>query len=270
MTLPKKLLLATVASFCLLSAEELPFRPSPVPGGVAAVPLPRSAQAPLVHYRGERVLVRRSGEAWVAVVGIPLDAKVGPDTIEAGGKKIPFTIRPKKYPVQRLTLKNKHQVNPDPEDTERILKDRALTAPVWKEWPEGLVPTLRFVQPTAGELTASFGKRRFFNGEARNPHAGLDIAAPAGRPVKATADGRVALTGDLFFSGNTVMIVHGEGVVTLVCHLTDITVKEGQTVHTGDLVGHVGSTGRATGPHLHWMVSLNNARVDPALFLQGK
>jgi murein DD-endopeptidase MepM/ murein hydrolase activator NlpD len=109
--------------------------------------------------------------------------------------------------------------------------------------------------------------RRIFNGEPRNPHPGLDIAAPRGTAVCAPAGGVVLLTGEFFFSGNTVLIGHGEGVVSLLCHLQDIKVRQGQALRPGDLVGHVGTTGRSTGPHLHWTLSLNNARVDPGLFL---
>ena len=243
----------------------LPFRPSSVPGGVALVPL--AAKPSAVRFNGERVLVLADGKGWAAVVGIPLSVKPGKAFIDADGKKVAFTIRPARYPEQHLTLKNDHQVNPDAEEMARIEKEQALMAPVWKAWPEGLSPSLRFLQPTQGRLTSSFGLRRFFNGEARAPHSGLDIAAPAGQAVRAPADGVVMLTGDFFFSGNTVLIAHGEGVVSLLCHMKDLAVAQGQAVKAGDLVGHVGMTGRATGPHLHWALSLNNARVDPRLFL---
>lgn len=263
-------LLAALSTLGPGASEALPFRPSPVPGGVVVVPLPASTQAPEARYHGERVLVRRTRGGWEAIVGIPLSAQAGQDVLEAGGRKLPFTLHAKHYHEQRLTLKNPHQVNPDPEEQARIAREQALTGPVWKAWPSDLVPTLRFEQPTPGRLTASFGMRRIFNGEARSPHPGLDIAAPRGQAVGAPAAGTVMLTGDLFFSGNTVMIAHGEGVVSMLCHLTDITVKEGQAIKTGELIGHVGSTGRATGPHLHWTLSLNNARVDPGLFLRSR
>lgn len=245
----------------------LPFKPSPVPGGVAILALPGGAGAPKATYRGEPVLVRRGAKGWVAVVGIPLSAKPGRDAIEARGRAIPFTIRPKRYPEQRIHLKDQRQVTPNAEDEARIAREQALMGPAWKAWPEGLVPTLRFQQPTPGALTSSFGLRRIFNGEPRAPHAGLDIKAPAGQAVRAPAAGVVVLTGDFFFSGNAVFLAHGEGVVSLFAHLSKITVKQGQMVGAGDLLGEVGMTGRATGPHLHWSLSLNNARVDPRLFL---
>ena len=254
----------------LLIAGDLPFKPSPVPGGVAVVALPAKATASVVTYRGEPVLTRRSGQGWVAVVGIPLSTKPGEQALEVGGHEVPFTVRPKRYPEQRVRLRDQRKVTPNAEDEARIAKEQVRMAPAWKAWPEGLVSSLTFRHPTPGDLTASFGMRRIFNGVPRSPHAGLDIRAPKGQAVQAPAPGLVVLTGDFFFSGNAVFIAHGEGVVSLLCHLSKISVQEGQLLQTGDLVGEVGSTGRASGPHLHWSLSLNNARVDPRLFLGGR
>ena len=264
-------LFAMLAAGVVQSAEpaKLPFKPSPVPGGVAIVALPAKATAPVVTYRGEPVLTRRSGRGWVAVVGIPLSAKPGEQAIEVDGRMVPFAIRPKRYPEQRVTLKDQRKVTPNAEDEARIAKEQVLMAPAWKAWPEALVPSLSFRQPTPGALTASFGLRRIFNGVPRSPHSGLDIRSPQGQAVRAPAPGRVVLAGDFFYSGNAVFIAHGEGVVSLLCHLSKVSVKEGQVLQTGDVVGEVGSTGRASGPHLHWSLSLNNARVDPRLFLGG-
>lgn len=261
-------LLLTVLSGVLLGAKApaLPFHPSPVPGGVAVVPLPGKASS-RATYHGEPVLVRRSGQGWVAVVGIRLSAKPGVDHVEVEGREVPFTIKPKRYPEQRVQLKDTRKVTPNAEDEARIAKEQALIGPAWKARPEGSVPSLAFQRPVPGALTASFGMRRIFNGIPRSPHAGLDIRAPQGQPVRAPAAGTVVLTGDFFFSGNAVFIAHGEGVVSLLCHLSKITVTQGQTVQAGDLVGEVGMTGRASGPHLHWSLSLNDARVDPRLFL---
>lgn len=245
----------------------LPFKASPVPGGVALVSIPGKHQPQKVTYRGEPVLTRQVAAGWVAVLGLPLSAKPGKDTLDVDGHAVSFTIKPKKYPEQRVHLKNQRQVTPNSEDEARIAKEQLLLAPAWKAWPEGLIPTLSFRQPTPGALTASFGMRRIFNGEPRSPHAGLDIRAPQGQAVRAPAAGVVVLTGDFFYSGNAVFLAHGEGVVSLFAHLSKIAVKQGQMVQAGELLGEVGSTGRATGPHLHWSLSLNNARVDPRLFL---
>jgi murein DD-endopeptidase MepM/ murein hydrolase activator NlpD len=263
-------LLLAAASAGVMGAEPsaLPFKPSLVPGGVGIIAIKGRDQAPRVTYRGEPVLTRHLPTGWVTVVGLPLSAKPGPDTLEVDGHAVPFTIKSKRYPQQRLHLENKRLVTPNPEDEARIAKEQALMAEAWKAWPEGFVPTLAFRQPTPGVLTSSFGLRRIFNGQARAPHSGLDIKAPAGQTVRAPAAGVVVLTGDFFFSGNTVFLAHGEGVVSLFAHLSKVAVTPGQVLKAGEVLGEVGKTGRATGPHLHWSLSLNNARVDPRIFLR--
>ena len=125
-----------------------------------------------------------------------------------------------------------------------------------------------FIPPKAGKFINSFGRKRFFNNEERAPHSGLDIPAPIGQKVVAPADGIVVQTGDYFFNGKTVLIDHGQGLISMFCHLSKIEVSKGQHITQGELLGLVGNTGRVTGPHLHWVMSLNDARVDPQLLLK--
>ncbi|MCW8972726.1 MAG: M23 family metallopeptidase, partial [Gammaproteobacteria bacterium] len=164
-------------------------------------------------------------------------------------------------------LKNKRQVDPYADDLKRIRREQARSRKAFASWDAARTAELDFLLPVSGRLSGTFGKKRFFNGQPRRPHSGLDIAAPTGTPVKAPTAGKVIETGNYFFNGNTVFIDHGEGLVTMFCHLDSIDVKVGQAVNRGDVVARVGATGRVTGPHLHWTVSMNNTRVDPGLFL---
>ncbi len=253
-----------------LAAIELP-RERAVPGGVALLPIIADGkQAPQVLYDGERVMVLETPVGWTAVVGIPLEARPGRHEIEVrakGTSRIAFDVRHQDYETQHITLSDQRMVTPPAEVRERIFREAARINAAFAHWSEELVAELPFSLPARGRESSAFGLRRIFNGEPRRPHSGLDIAGPTGTPVVAPAKGRVINTGDYYFNGKTVFLDHGRGLVTLYCHLDEIHVREGDVVTRGDPLGTIGATGRATGPHLHWTVSLNNARVDPKLFL---
>ncbi|MDU8430150.1 peptidoglycan DD-metalloendopeptidase family protein [Pseudomonas syringae] len=240
----------------------------PVPGGVAVIDLGTGAQAPTATYQGKPVLVvKEQGTRWLAIVGIPLTVKPGTQQVTSGGRTLNFTVGSKKYPEQHITLKNKRQVNPNPEDNKRIEGELAEQIRAYRSFSPGTPSNLILDKPVNGPLSSKFGVRRFFNGEERNPHSGLDFAVPAGTPIKSPAAGKVILTGNYFFNGNTVFVDHGQGFISMFCHMSKIDVKVGDQVPRGGVVGKVGATGRATGPHMHWNVSLNDARVDPAIFI---
>lgn len=247
---------------------------APVPGGVAVLALGDGPTAPEVTFLERRALVvREEGRQWIAVVGIPLSAKAGEQQASVrdakGARTLSFTVRPKEYAAQRITLKNPRQVNPSDEDMKRIEREMAEQSAANRSYRAGVTPSnLILDRPVpGGRLSSPFGLRRIFNGEERNPHSGLDFAVPAGTPIKAPAAGVVTLVGDYFFNGKTVFLDHGQGMVSMFCHMSAIDVKVGDEVPRGGVVGKVGATGRATGPHLHWNVSLNDARVDPAIFI---
>jgi len=240
----------------------------PVPGGVAVIELGTGAQAPKATYDGKPVLVVKEQETWRAIVGIPLTVKPGSQQrITADGRQLAFAVVNKKYPEQHITLKNKRQVNPNPADLKRIENELAVQSKAYRTFSPNTPSNLLLDKPVNGPLSSKFGVRRFFNGEERNPHAGLDFAVPAGTPVKTPAAGKVILIGNYFFNGNTVFVDHGQGFISMFCHLSKIDTQVGQQLARGAVVGKVGSTGRATGPHMHWNVSLNDARVDPAIFI---
>ncbi len=263
------LLLATPAGAA--GAAELPTA-RPVPGGIALVDLgPAGAQAPAAFRNAERVLVRADGGHWFAVVGIPLAAAPGAQLLSvressSASRTIRFDVQPKDYPTQALKVAPKH-VDLSPKDLARYQREKQRLETVLASWSDAAPATLALAAPVGGTRSSSFGSRRVFNGQSRNPHTGMDIAAAAGEPVAAPAAGRVIETGDYFFNGNTVILDHGEGLLTLYCHLSRIDVRVGQQVAAGTPLGLVGATGRATGPHLHFGVMLNRAWVDPELLL---
>jgi murein DD-endopeptidase MepM/ murein hydrolase activator NlpD len=241
------------------------------PGGIARIALGASTDSPQVSFNGVPVLVVQDGTQWTAIVGIALGAAPGPArvTIQRGHEapvEQSFSIKPFHYAEQRLTVAP-GQVDLSKHDLERYERERKHLAEVTSTFSSTPPTTLLLHPPVPGVRSSSFGLRRVFNGQSRNPHSGMDIAAALGTPVVAPAAGRVIDTGDYFFNGNTVWIDHGAGLLTMVCHLSSIAVKVGDDVAAGAPIGAVGATGRATGPHLHWSVTLNRAMVDPALFL---
>ncbi len=170
----------------------------PVPGGVAVVDLGPAASAPSARFDGKPVLVVKEQDNWLAIVGIPLTQKPGQAVVQQGSRSLPFTVGHKQYPEQRITLKNTRQVNPNPADLKRIDRELAEQIKAYRSFSPALPSNLILDKPVNGPLSSKFGVRRFFNGEERNPHAGLDFAVPAGTPIKTPANGKVILVGDYF------------------------------------------------------------------------
>ncbi|MCY1404380.1 hypothetical protein D9M71_195870 [compost metagenome] len=244
----------------------------PVPGGVAVIQLGNGNETPKASYQGKPVMViKEEGRDWIAIVGIPLTVKPGTQQVQvrqgAASRSQNFTVGAKHYKEQRITLKNTRQVNPLPQDLKRIERELAEQTTAYRTFSPGTPSNLVLDKPVSGPLSSPFGLRRFFNGEERNPHSGLDFAVPAGTPIKTPAAGKVILIGDYFFNGRTVFVDHGQGFISMFCHMSKVEVQLGQQLPRGGVVGRVGATGRATGPHMHWNVSLNDARVDPAIFI---
>ncbi len=240
------------------------------PGGVVILDLGEASAAPEASFDEVPVAVLRTTAGWKAMIGIPLSTKPGSHTLElvidGVHKKRQFDIADKAYKEQHITIENKRKVNPNEEDMKRIRKDRTSIANA-KRYRHPEILATRFSLPTEGVRSSSFGSRRFFNKQARRPHGGMDIAAPAGTPILAPADGYVIETGDYFFSGKCIFLGHGAGLQSFYAHLSEIDVEPGTFVKRGDKIGEVGATGRVTGPHLHWSVGLNRTWVDPEIFL---
>jgi murein DD-endopeptidase MepM/ murein hydrolase activator NlpD len=275
MTVKMKRATGWLATLCLAlgAATALAALPKEarVPGGVAFVELPDQPSAPTALFDGRRVAVVKRNAKWVAVVGIPLDTQPGVQKLKvataAGTNEVSFNVVDKQYRTQHLTIKNQRQVDPNPDDLKRINAEQQRSRAALRMFSEIETPTLQLLVPVPGTRSDSFGSRRFFNGQPRQPHSGMDIAAGKGTPIRSPAAGTVVEVGDFFFNGNTVYIDHGAGLVTMYCHLDRIDVKLGDVLAAGQQIGTVGATGRVTGPHLHWGVALNGAMVDPALFI---
>ena len=256
-----------------LLASPLP-KQNAVPGGAVAVPFAwEKAQTPYVEYRDRRVMAIKHEQQWYAVIGIPLNARAGEhqfsvrESANTKAQTQSFTVNAKEYEAQYLTIKNKRKVNPNPDDLKRIRKEKKRITQAFQSWTTANTPNLKFLRPAEGPMSSPFGLRRFFNQQPRKPHSGLDIAAPIGSPIVAPEGGTVVTVGDFFFNGKSVFIDHGYGLVTMYCHMDRIDVEEGQSIKRGEQLGTIGKSGRVTGPHLHWSVSLNNTRVDPILFI---
>ncbi len=250
---------------------ELP-RASLVPGGIFIAPIDAPpTRMPVVTYDGKRVMVLKSGQHWITVVGLPLATTPGRASIlvqsaDAAETPVSFDVLDKKYSIQSLKVAP-GKVDLSPEDLARAEKETLRIHAALATYTAQPPATLHLLQPVPGRRSSSYGLRRVFNNEPRNPHTAMDIAAPTGTPIKAAAEGRVLDAANFFYAGNTVIVDHGEGLITMYCHLSEIGVKVGDHLNRGDILGKVGATGRVTGPHLHWAVALNQTLVDPALFL---
>ena len=265
--------LLTILTIATGSALALP-RGSNVPGGIARVPLGTLLDypdKPKAWLDGQSVWVAADDGHWVAVVGVPLDTPTGTKTLRVatnrGERSVSFPVVEKRYAEQHVRLKDSSKITLSPDDEKRALAEIERIQSLKKHWREIDDTDSNFIRPADGRLSSRFGLRRIFNGAPRAPHSGLDFAAPRGAPVITAASGRVLAIDDYFFNGKTVFVDHGNGLLSMYCHLDRMDVKPGDTLRKGQRLGLAGATGRASGPHLHWSVVLNGTMVDPELFL---
>ena len=257
---------ATVLALCLSAVTSA--QNSSWPGGIANLDLgPADGSPPVVKFDGKRALVLNSGGNWHAIVGVPLSAETGRANITfADGTILSFDVDEHAYLEEHLEVAQSY-VSLSEENLARYQRERKVIDAALNNWRDVPIEDVSLASPVEGPRSSSFGKRRFFNDEPRSPHSGMDIAVPEGTPIAAPRGGVVSETGDFYFNGNTVFVDHGQGLVTMYCHMSKIGVEKGQQVGAGETIGLVGKTGRVTGAHLHFGTYLNGNAVDPALLL---
>lgn len=265
-----------IVLFCIgfsLWAEFLP-KHAPHVGGVI-VEKSLSAKEPIkAFHEGKPLKTFYTKGAWHVLAGVPLlySKKYFPILIRyADGSEALRNIRleKKEYKKQYITLKTNKHVSLSQKNLNRHYKEKKRSKKALTSFSTNKIKNLAFIKPVDVKISDDFGKRRYFNKQPRKPHSGVDMAAPVGTAIKAPANAKVLISSNFFFNGNTVYLDHGEGVVSLYCHLDKIYVKEGDVLKQGDVLGTVGKTGRVTGAHLHWGVSLNGAMVDPRFFIDA-
>lgn len=226
------------------------------------------------RFLGRRVPFFRDASGSVGLLGIDMQDAPGThelsiDVTDAqGARRLSYNVLviKERYPVQHLTLP-KDKVDLDDESLVRVKAEQEQVNTTLAEMSPERFWEGGFIEPVHGTVSGAFGRVRVINGQARSPHNGEDIAAPLGADVLAMNDGVARLTVDHFFSGKGVFVDHGLGLYSMYFHLSDIAVQNGERVTRGQVIGKVGASGRATGPHLHWGVRLNGARVNPYALL---
>ncbi len=244
-------------------------------GGVCLVAA--SSRDPLETARGEfdgeRFPLTRMPRnvGFQGLLGIDMSKPSGSYRLKVSGKTasqklltkvITVSVKKVMFGTQRLTLP-RSMVDLDPETLQRVNRESRRMKAVLRGYRQERLWRGAFIRPVDGDVTTPFGVRRILNDQPRSPHSGVDLRAPEGTPIHACNDGMVVLVGEMFFSGKSVVLDHGFGMYSMYFHLSEARVQEGEAIPRGAVIGLVGSTGRASGPHLHWGVRLNGARVDP-------
>lgn len=261
------IIFAILATVCLpVAAQALTLEGRLTQGGMVVGKVDPSVG---IQFQGKAVRVSPEG---LFVIGFPRDAEaeMSIELHQPAGSVIthPIHIEKRTYKIQRIDGLPPRKVRPAAEDLERIRKENALVHEIRKKNDPRTDFTQPFIWPVIGRISGIYGSQRILNGVPRQPHAGVDIAAPTGTPVKAPADGVVSLAYDeMFYSGKTLIIDHGHGLSTSYLHLQKILVKDGQRVKQGEVIARVGATGRVTGPHLHWGMNWFENRLDPSLLV---
>ena len=212
----------------------------------------------------DKYLTVEIGESLYKLIPLPFEKQN--DSINVDGEKI--NINQKDFGESRITIENNSMVNLSKEDSDRAFKESKIIQKALNNYSKILVPDLNFINPVEGIISSRYGKKRYINDQPRSPHLSLDIAAPEGTKIVSPSRGKVILVGDFFYAGNYIIIDHGFGLISSYSHLSSVLVDENELIEKGQKIGEVGSTGRVTGPHLHWTVYLNKVRINPESIIQ--
>ncbi len=196
-----------------------------------------------------------------------MDAPLGESAYFIDDVQQSFSIEDKQYREQHITLKDNKRVELSAEDLARYEREKVEIQGFLNTYTRAKPLALNLLKPTSGRYSSEFGLKRFFNEQPRSPHSGIDIAAKEGSAIKSAMAGKVIGIGDYFFNGKSVFIDHGQGIITMYCHMSEIAVTVGQTLKKGEVIGKVGATGRATGAHLHFGLNISGKWIDPQLFI---
>tara|TARA_B000000475_G_scaffold255340_1_gene234959 strand:+ start:2283 stop:3077 length:795 start_codon:yes stop_codon:yes gene_type:complete len=177
-------------------------------------------------------------------------------------------VNKKDFGESRITIANTSMVDLNKEDSDRVFKESKIIQEALNTYSKETKPNFDFMKPVEGIISSRYGKKRFINNKPRSPHLSLDVAAPEGTKVVAPSKGKIILVGNFFYAGNYIVIDHGYGLLTSYSHLSKINIENNQIIKKGEKIGEIGSTGRVTGPHLHWTVYFEKVRINPELILQ--
>ena len=212
----------------------------------------------------DKYLTVEIGESLYKLIPLPFEKQNG--SIYVDGEKI--NINQKDFGESRITIENNSMVNLSKKDSDRAFEEYKIIQKALNNYSKFLVPDLNFMNPVEGIISSRYGKKRYINDQPRSPHLSLDIAAAEGTKIVSPSKGKVILVGDFFYAGNYIIIDHGFGLISSYSHLSSVLVDENELVQKGQKIGEVGSTGRVTGPHLHWTVYLNKVRINPESIIQ--
>jgi murein DD-endopeptidase MepM/ murein hydrolase activator NlpD len=235
-----------------------------------AIIVGKASKSEEIFFQGHKLRTTPEGQFVLGVGRDALSPQVLSVTTSGKTTQHTFAVKVREYDIQRVEGVPQQTVEPSPEQVERSKREAELVAIARKaDLPLNFF-TQKFEWPLVGRISGVYGSQRFYNGVAKTPHYGVDIAKPVGTPVKAPAGGVVTLVhADMFFSGGTLIIDHGHGLSSTFIHLSKILVKKDDTIKQGQLIALVGQTGRASGPHLHWAMNWFETKVDPQLIVDA-